>query len=384
MSCTHFHKYYLGKRMKSTLNHDDSIGTIAGRFDGIVWTDVVTRAQACPHLPEKTLLHAGPPLTGEIPTPIRAAAIESILYEAWASDAEQAAQLLETQAVTLLPAQDHGVVTPLAQVVSPSMPVFCVSRNEVTCYAPLVESGPPALRFGKPAASARVQLRLISHLGLHVLSPLLKKQPVAIAPLINHALTGGEECHALTARANVALVTQLEQLPVQDKHVILSNPGFVLPLLMAASAVHLKELGQIVAAGGNSQCFGYRVRGSDAWHLVAGSPPQGTRFPGHENTAALNAIGDSAVIDFSGLGAQALVYVPSLSTDWKEVLPADLAAQRKQVLDASTGIVSIDGLKNKDASPMVNLAILDRDAQAGLIGRGVYRLPVQSLTDGAA
>ncbi len=363
----------------STTIQDDSIKAIASRFEGIVWTDVITRAHACPDLPEKTLLHAGPPLTDELPKPIRAAAIEAILYEAWADDAEHAAQLLDAQAVTLLPAQEHGVVTPLAQVVSPSMPMFCVSRDEVRCYAPLVESGPPALRFGKPAASARAQLRLISHLGIHALRPVLKQHPVAIAPLIAHALCGGEECHALTAKANAALVTQLEQLPVQDKHLILSNPGFVLPLLMAASAVHLKEHGQIVAAGGNSQCFGYRLRGTDGWHLVTATPPQGSRFPGHEETPALNAIGDSAVIDFSGLGAQALMYAPGLSADWKNFLPADLVEQRNQVLDASTGTVSIEGVKSKDASPMVNLAILDRDAQVGLIGRGVYRLPFQSL-----
>lgn len=362
----------------TTSNEDDVIATIARRFKGIVWTHVVTLAQACPDLPDKSLLHAGPPLNGIVPKPIRAAAIEAILFEGWAEDPTRAGQLLENGDIQLLPAQDNSVVTPLAQVVSSSMPLIAVTRNESVFHAPIVESSAPALRFGKPGPQARAHLQLLAHFGVQVLGPALRQHPIAVESLINYALKGGEECHALTARANHALATQFNLLHARDRHVILSNPGFVLPLLMAACALHLQEKGQIVAVGGNGQNFGYRLRGAEGWRVTPASPPQGTRFSAHEKAIALGAIGDSAVIDFCGLGAQALAFSPTLAQDWQAFLPPDLHKHRSQVLDSYSGTVNLDSLMSKDFSPMVNLAILDQAAEIGLIGRGVFRLPTQS------
>lgn len=360
---------------------DEEIALIAGRFDAIVWTDIQLRSAALPALPATVMLHAGPPLAGAIPAPIRQATLEAILLEGWAENHEAAAQLLAQGKITLQPAQDHGVVTPLAQVVSASMPLFVVSRQGTTRYAPMVEGTPPALRFGKPGAGSRTQLQLLAQFGQHVLKPLLQHQPVALSVPIHNALAGGEECHALTARANTALVQQLDALSLQDRQVILSNPGFVLPLLMAACAVRLEQSGHIVAAGGNGQAFGYRLRESNEWQTVPATPPRGTRFSGHENTAALGAIGDSAVIDFCGLGAQALAFVPTLANDWKEFLPLDLHAHRIQILNEHSGMVDLKNILSRDCAPMVNLAILDKAAEAGLIGRGVFTVPTQLFAD---
>ncbi|ABR91313.1 Uncharacterized conserved protein [Janthinobacterium sp. Marseille] len=360
---------------------DEEIALIASRFDDIFWTDILLRSEALPALPASVMLHAGPPLTAVIPAAIRQATLEAILFEGLAEDHEAAAQLLAHGKVTLQPAQDHGVVTPLAQVVSASMPMFATTRHGTTRYAPMVESTPPALRFGKPGAGSRAQLQLLARFGLHVLKPILQARPVALSIPIQDALLGGEECHALTARANVALVAQLNALSLQDRQVILSNPGFVLPLLMAVCALRLEQSGHIVAAGGNGQVFGYRLRESNEWQTITATPPQGTRFSGHENTAALGAIGDSAVIDFCGLGAQALAFVPTLANAWKEFLPADLHAHRVQLLNEHSGMVDLKNILSRDCAPMVNLAILDKAAEAGLIGRGVFTVPPQLFAD---
>jgi len=360
---------------------DEEIALIASRFDDIFWTDIQLRSAALPALPATAMLHAGPPLTGVIPAAIRQAALEAILFEGWAENHEAAAQLLAQGKVTLLPAQDHGVVTPLAQVVSASMPLFVVTRQGTTRYAPMVEGTPPALRFGKPGTASRTQLQLLAQFGRHVLQPILARQPVALSGPIHHALASGEECHALTARANAALVKQLDGLKPQDRQVILSNPGFVLPLLMAVCAVRLEQSGHIVAAGGNGLVFGYRLRESNEWQEIPATPPQGTRFSGHENTIALGAIGDSAVIDFCGLGAQALAFVPTLANDWKEFLPLDLHVHRTQLLNEHSGMVDLKNILSRDCAPMVNLAILDKTAEAGLIGRGVFTVPTQLFAD---
>ena len=127
-----------------TSNFDKEIAVIASRFEGILWTDILLRSTALPALPATVMLHAGPPLKASIPAAIRHAAIEAILFEGLAENHEVAAQLLAQGKVSLQPAQDHGVVTPLAQVVSASMPMFAVSSRGSTRYAPMVESAPPA------------------------------------------------------------------------------------------------------------------------------------------------------------------------------------------------------------------------------------------------
>lgn len=368
----------------TTSKFDEEIAQIASRYDGIRWTDVQLRTQALPELSADVLLHAGPPLTGALPAPIRQAAIEAILFEGLADDHGAAAELLSQGKVRLLPAQDHGLVTPLAQVVSASMPLFVVSSNDSTRYAPLVEGPAPALRFGKPVASTRAQLQLLSQFGMHVLKPVVQAHPPALSQAIHYALQGGEECHALTARANAALAAQLDALHARDRQVILANPGFVLPLLMAACSLRLEQTGHIVAAGGNGLAFGYRLRDTATWQTIAATPPQGTRFVGHELTAALGAIGDSAVIDFSGLGAQALAYVPSLARDWAQYLPEDLHMHRSQVVNARSGIVDLKSILSNDCAPMVNLAILDHAAEAGLIGRGVFEVSTELFADPSA
>jgi len=206
-----------------------------------------------------------------------------------------------------------------------------------------------------------------------VLKPAVARPPVSISGPIRAAVVQGAECPALTAQANLSLARQLDALHARDREVIHANPGFVLPLLMAACALRLKENGQIAAVGGNGCQFGYRLRDSDDWHLMPATPPQGTRFPGQEQTVALGAIGDSAVIDFCGLGAQALAFAPTLAHDWQAFLPADLQAHRSRLLNEQSGMLDPKQLHG-DAMPMVNLAILDEAAQVGLIGRGVFRL----------
>jgi hypothetical protein len=78
---------------------------------------------------ERTLLHAGPPFerATAIRAPVLNSAIAAVMFEGWCKDATVAHETIMRGDVTLAPAQDHGVVTPLAFVVSPSMSVLGVS-----------------------------------------------------------------------------------------------------------------------------------------------------------------------------------------------------------------------------------------------------------------
>ena len=344
-------------------------------FEQARWLDVRPRSALLPGLDARVLLHAGPPYEGALPAAVRQAAVQAILLEGLADDPATAAAMLEAGEFRLQPAQDHGVATPLAQVVSAGMALAVVGDAQRQCYAPLVEGPPPALRFGSMAPESPARMRELASLGLDRLGPGLRRRPVAIAPVVGRALEAGDECHARTGVDNDALLAAMQWLPRSDLAVIAASPGFVLPVLMAAALWCLGgQAHGIAAVGGNGLRFGWRLHGHADWVSVPATPPVGLRLPGHAQTVALGAIGDSAVIDFCGLGGQAIALSPSLRDDWRAVLPPGLEHLRSAVIDPASGLVDPARLRPGGPMPLVNLAILDLDGASGLIGRGVYRV----------
>ncbi|MGC3988007.1 MAG: DUF1116 domain-containing protein [Pseudorhodoferax sp.] len=345
----------------------------AAPFAGAAWHNVVRRHVALPHLGRDVLLHAGPPFEGAPPAPVRQAAVQALLFEGLAADWAGAQALLATGAVRLLPAQDHGVATPLAQVVSAAMPLAEVGDDRSRAWAPLVEGPPPALRFGTSDPAALPRLQAVTELGLQRLAPLLQARPLPLSPVIAQALAEGDECHGRTGAANAALLARLDGLAETDRALLAASPGFVLTVLMAAAAWRLRQPGAPIAAvGGNGLRFGLRLPGDTGWRTIAAAPPTGTRFPQHAQAQPLGAIGDSAVLDFCGLGGQALPAAPALCAEWSASLPADLAQRRARVTDAVTGLVAPAGVAASGLPPLVDLAVLDASGAAGLIGRGWY------------
>lgn len=348
----------------------------ARAFAGARWTDIVPRHVALPQLSPLTLLHAGPPYRGAPPAAVRLAALAALCQEGLAADALAAGALLDRGAVRLLPAQDHGVVTPLAQVVSGSMLVHIVRMGTVVRYAPLVEGPPPALRFGNTGPAVSERLRILGEQFGAQFTARLRATPVDVASLIVAGLAQGDEGHARTVATNAALRECLAKFDTAAAAALEGNPGFVLPVLMAAAAAALEHRGaDLAAVGGNGCDFGVRLRDEPAWRQVPAEPPAGTRFAGHEVTPPLGAIGDSAVIDCCGLGGQALSAAPLLLAEWRDRLPADALTRCDAILDPVTGIVTARRVTACGCGPLVNLAILDAAGVAGLIGRGVYEAP---------
>ena len=349
-------------------------------FAGSRWIDVLPRSAACPHLPPEVLLHAGPPYAGAPPSPVRHAAMQALLYEGMAADAHAAAALLASGDVKLEPAQEHGVVTPLAQVVSASMPLMAVEQGGHIRFAPLVEGPPPALRLGAMAPACRAALRDIDTWVRSTVVPLLQAHAPAVDAIVAAATRNGDECHARTAAANEALIEQLAGLPLADAQRLRSLPAFVLPLLMAAAAAALRSNnGPVAGLGGNGREFGVRWRTGatepGAWTQGAALAPSGPRLPGHETSRPLPAIGDSAVIDLCGLGGQAIAAAPLLAAEWAAVLPADALTRRAALVDPATGLVDVQRIRMTGQAPVIHLAILDDAGEQGLIGRGLYMPP---------
>jgi hypothetical protein len=353
----------------------------AAAFDPTFWFDIVPRHLACPGLAPQVLLHAGPPYCGAPPAAVLNAAVQAVLYEGLATDETAARAMIANGDVRLAPAQDYRVATPLAQVVSASMPLLAARQNGEAFYAPVVEGPAPALRFGSADARGRDALSAFGAWVMETVAPLVRRQPVAIASLIRTALANGDECHARTGAANEALLARIDGLDPAGVARLRANPAFVLTVIMAGAGAALRSHGSsIEAIGGNGIEFGVRHRGEKQWRRIAAEAPHGTRLAAHGDTAALPAIGDSAVIDLCGLGGQALDAAPLLAAEWAHLLPGDAQARRTTLLDPASGIVDPARVMQSRMSPLINLAILDSAGTAGLIGRGFYAVPA-SLFD---
>jgi hypothetical protein len=341
--------------------HDSHNPDFALPFAEAHWVDVVPRSAACPQLASTVLLHAGPPFRAAPPAPVINAAVQAIRFEDLAADAAAARDLIAQGGVQLLPAQEHRIATPLAQVVSASMLLLAVEQQRETCFAPIIEGAAPALRFGSLAPESLQRLRDVGAWVACSVAPLLRETPVAIAGLIKAAVAGGDDCHARTSVANEALISNLHGLGAVEAQRLKAMPAFVLPLLMAAAGAALRARRcEIDAIGGNGLDFGVRWRGERAWRQLRAEAPCGSRCAGTGAEVAMGAIGDSALIDFCGLGGQ-----------------ADALARRAGLIDPETGIVDARRVSRSGLAPLINLAIIDRDGAAGLIGRGVYCPPVE-------
>jgi hypothetical protein len=258
------------------------------------------------------------------------------------------------------------------------MLLLSVEQHGEICYAPIIEGAPPALRFGSPSSECLQRLRDVGTWVERRVAPLVRRAPVPIDELIRAAVAQGDECHGRTAAANEALIAGIRSLDTADAGCLRAMPAFVLPLLMAAACCALRSARSgIEAIGGNGIEFGVRRRGEPAWRHAAALAPRGLHFGGMHGVRPLGAIGDSAVIDFCGLGGQALAVAPALTREWSGILPADAVARRQSLIEPATGIVDAGRVERSGSSPMINLAIIDEDGVAGLMGRGFYCPPLE-------
>ncbi|MDQ3612283.1 MAG: DUF1116 domain-containing protein, partial [Actinomycetota bacterium] len=110
-----------------------------------------------PTLGDRMLLHAGPAIELEdAGDPLRRSMRAAVVAEGWAADVAAADRLLAAGDVTLSPANESGVVVPIATVMGPATPVWVV-QNEAggtRAYAPLGQGSGDVAWYGKDSRGA--------------------------------------------------------------------------------------------------------------------------------------------------------------------------------------------------------------------------------------
>jgi hypothetical protein len=364
-------------------------------------------------LPERVVLHAGPPIEWtRMCAPLRAAVLCAIRYEGWAPDDERARELVERGAVTLAPCHHWRSVGPMTGIITASMPVLVVENRAHgnRAHATINEGLGKVLRFGANDESVISRLRwLRDEAGPAFGVALSASGGIELRPLMARALSMGDEMHQRNVAASSllgrALMPHLARA-ARDTSALArlaefvgGNDQFFLNVAMAAGKAladpaFVAGSTLVVTMARNGTDFGIRVAGAgERWFVAPVNTPRGLYFPGHGPDDANPDIGDSAIVETIGLGGGAMAGSPAVArfvgaggvaealavtAEMAEIMVGEHPYFKIPALDDRGAPVGIDVRKVVETgiTPLINTGIAGKIAGTGQIGAGVVRAPL--------
>jgi Protein of unknown function (DUF1116) len=377
---------------------------------------VTTVAAAVPGLPDRTLLHCGPAIGyADAPDPLRRSMRAAAVAEGWAAGLEQADDSLSSGEIRLVPANAHRVVVPMATALGASAPLYAVVNEAggTTGYAPISQGPGEVAWFGCASAASVARLVFLRDVAAPVIGRILERTgPLDVLSLAAQAVTMGDDVHVRTQAATNLLIREwlphLTELGGPDSvsfaRFLAGNHLFFLTLAMAAArsltewAAQVPDSSIVTTMARNGTTFGIRLAGSQEW-FVTEAPEVGHAlyYPGQGPQTSARDIGDSAVLELSGLGAAAAAGSPAVAqllggklreaADLTERLAAVCAGRSSRfkipVLDNAGTPLGVDVRKVVElgTTPAVTTGILHRSAGTGQVGAGVAEAPLACFAD---
>ena len=371
-----------------------------------VWDGIETAANAFA-LASNVLLHAGPPFESPatISMPILNSACVAAVYEGLARDFDQAEAMIKAGEILLKPAQDHSTVTPLAAVVSASMPmhlVMDVSAPKNRIYAPINGGSRPAMRLGLRSMDVVEHMHWLNGSFTDLLRQGLTRQ-IEVVPIAVAALREGDDCHGRTPIGTRLLMQTIEsRIPggITDagtREFIDTSPSIFLNLWMAASkclmmrASAVAESSFVTAVAGNGVDTGIQISALPGrWFQAPATAPNGRFDVDLPSDRALPAIGDSAVVEGLGLGAMSIHLSRQQEKNFGDFLPTDYRTRGARLmcgshpgfgdLDCKLGLTARAAVEQQQG-PIIGLGVLDISGEKGRLGGGIYDMPVTVFAD---
>ncbi|MCX5977139.1 MAG: DUF1116 domain-containing protein [Coprothermobacterota bacterium] len=359
------------------------------------------------------LLHAGPPLIwSEMCGAMRNAAMGAILYEGWAATLEEAEGMAEKGEVDFASAHAHGMLGPMAGIVSPAMPVFIVENKPFSnrVFITINEGLGKTLRFGANGIHVIERLRWIER----YFAPLLEEAialggEVDISAIIERALQRGDECHNRNKSATSLLFRRIapwlvrssfsKEEIVEALFFIDGNDHFFLNLSMAASKATMDNVRDVQGStivscmSANGYEFAIQVAGLGSRWFTAPAPlAEGRYFQGYEQQDANPVMGDSYLSEATGLGGVAMAAAPAITSfvggtvqdaldtteEMYSITDAEHPRFKIPFLDYRGAPLGIDVRKVVELkiAPVINTGIAHRLPGVGQIGAGLFRPPL--------
>ena len=385
--------------------------------------DVVAAGQAIPALGpgERRILHAGPPIEwADMCGPMQGAIAGAILYEGWADTVAAAEALAASGQVAFGPNHEHSAVGPMAGVISPSMPVWVIENTDLgnRAYSNMNEGLGKVLRFGANSPEVIDRLRWLgTEFRTAMQTAVRNMADPDLKPLMAQALHMGDELHNRNSAATALLFKRLtlallaadlaSGITERALRFVAGNDHFFLNISMAAAksmtaAAHgVPGSSMVTVMARNGVMFGIRLSGTgDRWFQAPANEVDGLYFPGYSAADAAADLGDSAIMETSGLGGFAMAASPAIVL-FVGGTPADATANSRRMLLITLGAnqaftlpalgfggtpAGIDARLVADTGilPIINTGIAHRDAGVGQIGAGITTAPMQCFTSAIA
>lgn len=382
-------------------------------------TGITTVAAATPGLPGRTLLHCGPAIGyPDAPDPLRRSMQAAAVAEGWAASPGQADGLLRRGEIGLSPANAHRVVLPMASALGAGAPLYELTNEAggTTAYAPVSQGPGEVAWFGCATEASIARLVFLREVAAPVIRRIVERDsPLDVLALAAQAVAMGDDVHVRTQAATNLLIREwlpyLAELSGPDgaafARFLAGNHLFFLTLAMGAArsltewAAQVPRSSIVTSMARNGTTFGVRLPGSDQWFL-AEAPEVGHAlyYPGQGPETSARDIGDSAVLELSGLGAAAAAGSPAVAqllggqmraaADLTERLAAVCAGRSSRfkipVLDNVGTPLGVDVRKVVElgTTPAVTTGILHRSDGTGQIGAGVAEAPLDCFADALA
>jgi hypothetical protein len=365
-------------------------------------------------LTDRTLLHAGPPITWDDASgPMRGAIIGAAIYEGWADDPDAAERLAASGGITLEPCHHRRTVGPMAGVVSPSMPMWVLEDDEHggLAHCTLNEGLGKVLRYGAYAPEVIDRLRWMER----VLGPLLRDAlrshgPLDVRALIAQALQMGDEGHNRNRAGTSLFVRDIAgdlvglDAPASDIAEVFrfvnGNDHFFLNLVMPAckaaadAARDVPGSTLVVAMARNGTEFGIQTAGTgDAWFTAPATIPDGLYLGDYGPEDANPDIGDSTITETAGIGGAAMAAAPAIvrfvggqvgdalraTLEMYEITLAEHPAWQIPILEFRGTPTGIDATKvvRTGLVPSVNTGMAGKVAGTGQVGAGLVTPPME-------
>lgn len=378
------------------------------------WVDVQPAREAL-GLDKHTLLHAGPPLRWEdMCGPMRGAIAAVLKYEGLAETDDEAFALAGSGRIKYEPCHHHAAVGPMTGITSCSMPLICVQNKENGNYAysTFNEGAGDVIRFGAFGENTVRRLRWIEQVfGPTMQATVRQLGGVNLKSIISQSLNMGDELHMRNAAStNLFLKTvlpgiaevcaDLDVFRAVLRFMAVNNDQFFLNFAMAANksaadAAHdIRHSTLVTAMARNGVEIGIRVSGlGERWYTAPAAEVEGLYFSGFTAADANRDIGDSAIMETGGVGGFAIAAAPAIvrflgagtyrdalnyTNDMYEIAFSECEQYTIPNLDfRGTPIgINIARVVETGICPIINTAIVSREAGVGMIGAGIARAPM--------
>jgi len=383
-----------------------------------VWEGIELARIAVPGMRDRTLLHAGPPISWErMSGPMKGAVIGASIYEGWARNRSEAEQLAKAGGITFTPNHHHNAVGPMAGIISPNMPVYIVRDTKFgnQTYSNLNEGIGKVLRYGAYSDEVIQRLNwmrdaLAPALGETIEEIKKEKDGVAMVPIIAQALTMGDDCHNRYNAATALFLKEIAPYMVKaglDKKTFIDtfnfmaqnnftllNPGMAAAKAITLSAHKLKYSTIVTTLTRNGTDAGLWVSGlGDEWFTAPAPVPKGVWFPGFGEQDANPDLGDSAITETAGFGGFAMAAAPGI-VSWvggsvayaientQKMYEITTARNRNFIIPfldfqgTPTGI-DIRKVVRTGITPTINTGIAHKEGGIGQIGAGIVSFPLE-------